>query len=445
MLCGMSVPHDPLAHFRAECYQSFGLRRAALSDLLDAVLSGDRVTSLVRLSLEPRFRRGWASVFDALADGRIDRAAVRRLLGHSLPEPEAGQRLLWVIDGSSWPRPAAKTSPGRTHCRVVHAGQPQSGIVPGWEYQWLAAIPEAQGSWVLPLEVRRRGPNAGTPTDLAITQLKAVLRTRPAGAPRPVVLLDSQYDIPQLIAAKLPVDVLARLAANRRFFRAPPAYAGIGRPRKHGAVFRCAEPATQHDPDQLQRWDDADHGQVSIACWRDLHPQAHPDLSVTVVRITVDRLPRRTTPPAPWWLVWQGDALPTDLAVLWHWYRRRFAIEHGFRFLKQDLGWTVPRLRTPHQADRWSWLLVLVVWQLWLARSRISEARLPWERATTASDRSPGRVRRGMDRLLATLPVLAPAPRPRGKSPGRATADRPGPRIRHPVHKRAPPSAAATA
>ena len=443
MLCGMSLPHDPLAHFRAECYQSFGLRRAALFDLLDAVLSGERITRLVRLSLEPGFRRGWASLFDALADGRIDLAALRRLLRRSLPEPESGQRLLWVIDGSSWPRPAAKTSPGRTHCRVVHAGQPQSGIVPGWEYQWLAAIPEMRGSWVLPLELRRRGPRAGTPTSLAIRQLKAVLQSRSRAAPRPIVLLDSHYDVPQLIDARLPVDLLARLASNRRFFRAPPPYVGMGRPCKHGPIFRCADPATQHDPDQTQTFDDAEHGTVTIACWSGLHPQPHPELALTVLRITVERLPRRAKAPAPLWLVWHGDTRPDDLSVLWRWYQRRFAIEHGFRFLKQDLGWTVPRLRTPQQADRWSWLLALVLWQLWLARPLVTEARLPWERPTTAKRRSPGQVRRVMGRLLATLPSLAPPPQPRGKSPGRATGDHPGPRIRHPVHKRAPPAATA--
>ncbi len=90
----MSLPQSPLAHFRAELYQTFGLRRDALQDLLDAVLTGDRVTSLVRLSLAPAFRRRWPSVFDALTDGTVDGAAQRHLWAVSLPPPAAGQRLL---------------------------------------------------------------------------------------------------------------------------------------------------------------------------------------------------------------------------------------------------------------------------------------------------------------------------------------------------------------
>ncbi|MBA3415271.1 MAG: transposase, partial [Chloroflexia bacterium] len=92
----------------------FGLRRDALWDLLDAVLTADRVTSLVRLSLAPAFRRRWPSLFDALTDGRLDDAALRRLWTRSLPPPAAGIRTLWAIAGSTWPRPEAKTSPDRT-------------------------------------------------------------------------------------------------------------------------------------------------------------------------------------------------------------------------------------------------------------------------------------------------------------------------------------------
>ena len=38
--------------------------------------------------------------------------------------------------------------------------------------------------------------------------------------------------------------------------------------------------------------------------------------------------------------------------------------EHTFRFLKQSMGWTTPRVRHPEQADRWSWLVVAAYTQL---------------------------------------------------------------------------------
>jgi hypothetical protein len=434
----MTFPQRPLAHFRAELYQTFGRRRDALHDLLDAVLTRNRVSSRVGLSVVPAFRRRWPSVGDALADGTLDVAALRRLYVRTLPRPAEAPRPLWAIDGSTWPRPEAKTSPERTCCRFVTAGVPESGIVPGWEYQWLVAIPESTGSWVLPLDVSRRRLEAGTPSQLAITQLRAVLAAaeRPT---RPVVVLDSHYDVPALVAAVPEVDLLARLARNRRFYRLPPAYDGKGRPRVHGPVFRLGDPATHHAPDAHQVDDDPAYGRVTIELWAQLHTQPAPDVAVTVIRVSVAHLPRHQTSPKPLWLVWHGDALPDDLRDVWRWYQRRFAIEHAFRFLKQDLGWTRPHLRSPPAADRWSWLLASALWQVWLARAQIRDARLPWERPTDPAHLSPGRVRRGMAGLLTSLGTPARPPRPRGKAPGRQRGSCPGRAPRFPVHRRAPP------
>jgi hypothetical protein len=39
-------------------------------------------------------------------------------------------------------------------------------------------------------------------------------------------------------------------------------------------------------------------------------------------------------------------------SLYWRAYIRRFDLEHTFRFLKQTLGWTTPRVRHPEQDDR---------------------------------------------------------------------------------------------
>jgi hypothetical protein len=440
----MTPPQTPLAHFRAELYQTFGLRRDALTDLLDALLTSQRGASLVRLSLAPAFRRGWASVSDALTAGRLDTAAVQRTWAATLPPPAATGRDLWAIDGSTWPRPEAKTSAERTWCRFVTPGQPTSGIVAGWEYQWLVALPEDRGSWVLPLEVRRRGPSAGSPTDLAITQLTAARTAGALADRRPVVLLDSHYDVAALVQAVPEVDLLARLACNRRFYRTPPPDPGKGRPRVHGTVFRLAAATTHGTADLHQEAPDPAYGTVTIDAWHRLHTQAAPTIEVTVLRIQVAHLPRRSTPPAPLWLVWHGEHLPTDLREVWHWYQRRFAIEHAFRFLKQDLGWTTARPRTPKTADRWSQLTACARWELWLARPAVEAMRLPWERTVAPEALSPGRVRRALPALLATVGSPASSPRPRGKSPGRRPGVCPGRAPRYPPQRRAPPPPPAT-
>src|ERR1019366_3690495 len=74
------------------------------------------------------------------------------------------------------------------------------------------------------------------------------------------------------------------------------------------------------------------------------------------------------------WLWWAGPGSP-DLELCFRAYLRRFDIEHTYRFVKSTLGWTTPALRTPEQADRWTWLVIAAYTELRLARAR--QRRLP--------------------------------------------------------------------
>ena len=112
----------------------------------------------------------------------------------------------------------------------------------------------------------------------------------------------------------------------------------------------------------------------------------------------------------------------------WQAFLRRFDIEHTFRFLKQMLGWTRPRLRDPAAADRWTWIVIACYAQLWLARGLAEDLRLPWQRpAPPAAD--PARVRRGFRNIRQALPDLAGRRNPASPDPdarlGRRTAVRP--------------------
>ncbi|MFC5099636.1 transposase [Kibdelosporangium philippinense] len=72
---------------------------------------------------------------------------------------------------------------------------------------------------------------------------------------------------------------------------------------------------------------------------------------------------------------------------MWRAYLRRYGIEHLFRFLKQYLAWTRPRVRGPEQAERWSWLVAVAYVHLVLARGLIADQRLSWERRRDRSAR----------------------------------------------------------
>jgi Transposase DDE domain len=250
--------------------------------------------------------------------------------------------------------------------------------------------------------------------------------------------LDTGYDVSVLAHA----DLLLRLAKRRRLYRAPAPYPGRGRPCKHGAAFRLHDPTTQGEPDHTLIAQDPAYGQVQVDAWEGLHDEGAPTDAFTVVRVQVEHLPHRAGAPAPLWLAWLGAPLPADLLQLWRWYQRRFAIEHGFRFLKQALGWTTVRLRSPQAADRWSWLLAAGLWQLWLARPLVAEVRLPWDRPLAPEQLTPGRVRRAFPALLSRLSSPTRAPRSRGKSPGRRPGQACGPRERFAVVRRTAAKAA---
>lgn len=119
---------------------------------------------------------------------------------------------------------------------------------------------------------------------------------------------------------------------------------------------------------------------------------------------------------------WLGKTMPT-LDQLWHKYLRRFALEHWYRFAKQRLYWTQPQLSSTQAAERWSDLMPLLTWELWLAREACIDSPLPWQ--STQDKLSPGRVAQAFPLILAAIGTPAEHPKTRGKSPGRSPGHRP--------------------
>src|SRR5712691_1581455 len=118
-----------LLRFRQELYDGLGLRQDSLFELVDAVLTTPQRSTLVRLSLTAAFRRLWSSTCDALADGSVDTTALRNLFAGMLADSAVVDgRPLWVIDGTNWPRPAARASADRTWEYRPLPGWPQNGV-----------------------------------------------------------------------------------------------------------------------------------------------------------------------------------------------------------------------------------------------------------------------------------------------------------------------------
>jgi hypothetical protein len=419
-------------------YDDLGLRQDSLFELLDAALTSPHRRTLVRLSLASAFRRRWPSTCDALADGSLSVPGLRGLFTRELAESVVSdERPVWVIDGTAWPRPAARASAERTWEYRPLPGFPQSGIVPAWAYQWLVAVPHSTGSWVLPLDVQRRAPTAASATEVALEQIVTVRTAQPSPCPRPVVTLDSGYDLDRLATANVDADLLVRLVKRRIVYRHADVQPGRGRPRIHGEPFRLADARTHGQPQHSTRLRHADYGALQIDVWTELHVAHAPAAAFCVVRVQVERLPNKKLAPQPLWLAWIGGPLPDDLSWLWRWYVRRFTVEHAFRFLKQTLGWTTVRPRSAEAADRWTWLIAAGCWQLWLSRALVGEVHLPWEHPRPAGSATPGQVQRNFNGILVRTGTPARAPRTRGKSPGRPLGYRPPPSPHYAVGRRA--------
>jgi hypothetical protein len=127
----------------------------------------------------------------------------------------------------------------------------------------------------------------------------------------------------------------------------------------------------------------------------------------------------------PLWL-WAGvtGADPGEVAALWQAFARRFDLEHTFRFFKQVLGWTAPKLRDPAAADRWTWLVIAAYTQLRLAAPLAADLRLPWQRPAPPGRMTPARVRRGFRAVCETAGTPAAPPRPGTPGPGRPKGSR---------------------
>jgi hypothetical protein len=424
---------ERLKEFRQSAYKAIGNAKDAVFELMDAVLLTRSVSCFAELSLSPVFRRQWSSIYEAIDDCRPQKQNLKKLYIKQMLQ-DGDKSILLAGDHTDWSRPEAVTLKDRTY---EHGKQPIGGGKPvtlGQGYSTLAWIPEDQGSWALPL-CHDRISSFETPLSRAAFQLRKVcqhLRGRPVSA------WDSEYGNASFVnqTVDIPADKIMRLRPNYCLWREPPPYSGKGRPRKHGEKFKLNDETTWGSPQEILVLNDPTWGEVKIQRWEKMHFRRSPKVSMEVLRITRTGESLNQKERKPMWLVWIGEALPL-LASIWHDYLRRFAVDHWNRLAKQRLHWTLPKLGTPEKCQRWSDLLPLMTWQLWLAREIVVDKPLPWQKACALGHLTPGRVAQSFGGVLAMIGTPARAPKPRGKSPGWTKGRKRAKRPCYPVVKKA--------
>lgn len=401
-----------LKGFRQAAYDRLGKGRDALFDLMDANLCTRSIESLAELSLSPVFRRAWPSTYEAVQDGEVPGKELMQLYCAQMPR-ELGPVL--AGDHTAWPRPQARTLADRT---IEHQPTSVPGNRPitiGHGYSTLVWVPDESGSWALPL-LHERINSTESPIPKAAAQLREVCEALPKERP-PVALYDAEYGCAPFVLATADIAAVKvmRLRPNMCLWGPPPPYSGKGRPREHGEKFKLSDLATWWQADERLEVVDPQLGAVRAQLWGGLHLRKAK--GETLWLILVERVDAKETrrDPKVLWLAWLGKEAPC-LARDWRRYLRRFAVDHWYRFAKGRLHWTQPQLATPERGQTWSDLVVLMTWQLFLARGVLEDKPLPWQGAVKKL--TPGRACQAWGSLLARIGTPGKEPKPRGKSPG---------------------------
>jgi hypothetical protein len=434
---GASIREEELAtleQFRQQIYGCMKRGADAMFNVCDALLSESQAQSLVELSLSAVFERKWPSVYEALSDGEIDVKRVREVVVKTLlafmPQDEA----IWMaVDATSIHRADAQTSEDRGYIHLSNLPLVDKPLSVGWQYSHVVLLPQTPSSWVPPLDSRRIATQQ-TPVEVAIEQLRAL---RPLlGNRRVIVVADRAYATPAFLRAchDLGYTCLVRLKSDRRLYGPGVRIHKYGPMPKDGALFQGKRKETHPEPDAVWDGTDPKGRPMHVRRFGRLHFREDRSLPVQIIEVEREAAKGSKRDPRHSWFVTLDHCIPLQEVPMR--YAGRFSEEHGFRFLKHDLLWTAVHVRTPEQFERWSWLVAIVMIELYLARDLGQALHRPWERKNRPV--TPAQVRRMMPVILGHLGTPARPCRPRGVSPGRPKGFRPTPAPRFPVVRKHP-------
>lgn len=441
--------------FRDRVAEALEPSGAVLLNLIDVLAVGPRLATPVEATLNGLWGYDWTSLYAALRRAaeelapRIDRAdwlaklrTARLLWLAAQPAREAPELEGWrvrILDATNYDRPKTKT----VRVGYVHGSD---GMRPG---HGLSVLSErvGEGGWALPLEIAWI-PVEATPAQFGAQQVVTYV-ARHGWQAEEVLTVDAHYTnepfLRPLLAAG--VNVLGRVRSNRCFYLPPPPYKGCGRPPVRGRKVKLNDGRTLPAPDHSEAVSLADGRRFEVARWDDVRLRQWAEQRLVLYRVIEYRRDGRRRYQRPLWLVFvpaQGD-LPAPAAAR-ALYGARFQVEHSLRFLKGELGLVSGQFFGPEAEGRvqvWVEMVATALWLLWALRPLAQEKDARWPQWWRSRRLTPGAIRRLAPGLLLRLGWHRPAPKRRGKSPGRAAGTRLEPQRRYRIYrKRARPAVA---
>jgi hypothetical protein len=435
---------NKIVEFRQAIYgQIFSKRQDALFEAMDALLLHGKLTSFPMLSLSSVFQRKWHSLYKALEQGEIDDQQMERYLARQVPQAGISH---FSLDGTGWPRGRARTMDDRQYIYLPTKAVDGGSICIGYPYSLLDWVPETGSSWSLSVSVRRIA-SWECAKSVGVEQIIALNKARKDSKEGlDIVAGDGKYGNASFLR---PLQgqrcgLVVRLRKDRVLYRGPEKLEirKRGRPKIHGTRFAFKEPETWGDPDETMEFEHDRFGKVRLERWNGLHGKLDADVPFDIIRASVHL--ERDKPPKPIWLAWQAPAeLPqgvlVNAAVIWRAFCHRWPVEPNIRFRKQRLGWCKPQFQDKDTGDRWSWLVALVVWILYLARPIVQDHPFPWQKPQRRL--TPQRVQQGLPLIFAQFGSPVRSPKLRGIPPGWPKGRRRSPKQHFKVVKKQPSTA----
>lgn len=409
-----------LTQFRQQVYALLEKQADVLFELTDAVLQTPHPDSFTALALAPAVTRGWSSMSAALATGRLNEAALRKLCLAQLPSGRS--RAHFALDVMNVRRMHSPTLKERMYCHGAQREVGGQGIVIGLPYSLLAFVEQRGTSWAPTVHTQRVKPGESAVT-VALEQTQWLAAHLPPELSAETALDGGYGNVPFFRGVQgQRLFATARLRNDRVFYQIPapppPGQKPRGRPVKYGAVFKCSDPTTWPPPDETLELQDAAYGRVRLQLWSALRLRVKGQIvDLTVIRSCI-HTEKAQPPAAHWYGVYNGTSEPTTLAHVFECLTQRWPIEPANRFRKERLHAELPKVRQASASDLWMQLLQVIEWELYLFRGQASDRHLPWQAPLSPTQLTPGRVMRALSEHLPQVGTPTQKVLPRGKAPG---------------------------
>ena len=438
----MNTQH--LRQFRQLCRLYFGKEARHLLPLLDALASDHTAHTVPMLSLHPLPPYQYRTLYHTIHRFQPQPHILYSLLQPAIPQDH--NLYCFGVDTTPYPRPYAHTLADRT---FVFQPTPIKGNKPvtiGHEYSLVYLLqrrPPKQPVWTLPLHAQRV-PSDRSAQSVACEQIQHLLQHPPFQRALNLFVADAKYSSGKQFV-RMPLSYanavcVVRLRSNSVLFLWAP------RPdvRRRGRPRWYSQRLALNRLEQLPPWDaEAEEpvpegGKWRVRVWRRTLRRGFVPLEGTL--LCCERLDaqgeRKDARPLWLWVVGErrGEVSPLEV---FGWYRRRFGVEHTFRFLKRNLLLTAYQTPEGEQEERWVGVVLLAYAQLFVVRDvQLVEVYGWWLSKVKRQEggvRSPSQVQRVFGEIVKGLGEVEYVVTPRGRSPGRAIGFRLPARARHKV------------